>query len=538
MKGNGTATNNPKIIFRNSKLIGNKAELGNGGAVFARNLDIDVIDSTVLDNKVGTANGNPTANKFRNDGGAFYVQNCTMNVIGSNFTSNSAFPQQDSSGFGSLATGQGGAIYTKDSDVSIIDSIMESNTAIKGGALFNFEDLSELKNTKLNIKRTRFVRNRVFRPFYEDRRGNFRKSGGEGGAIKIAYVDSITFESCEFDENYAAFRGGAFDINKRFLLSGALFKKCSFTNNVAATTTAGTKTVYGGGAGFMTDGRTRFIQCNFFNNLGVKGQGGALVGVGADPTNPKTTGNDMSIERSAFTCNQGRLGGAVTNIRIEAPGRVNISDSTFDGNMATGGFRDATGWGSMYLQNVNTTISGSQFIGNVGGGAKARGGAIQLAYPGGFNTSFSMMGTTFRDNIFRNSTTSFPNDMDYSVHQSGTFDPRCGANSRPGNSFCDADASMAPLISTNNPDTFCEGACIGPKCPRCSRLPDINIADCPLPPVPPEVETGRYLSEDLEDMGNIDIGKMSAEELAESLIEHVEGYYKEMEEEANEIAAL
>ena len=51
-------------------------------------------------------------------------------------------------------------------------------------------------------------------------------------------------------------------------------------------------------------------------------------------------------------------------------GQVNISDSTFDGNTATIGGGD----GALLLINMNAIISGSQFIGNAGGGD-----AIQLS---------------------------------------------------------------------------------------------------------------------------------------------------------------
>ena len=130
------------------------------------------------------------------------------------------------------------------------DSIMDGNSAVggegrqgRGGVLFDIE--STRGDTTLNSIRTRFTRNFATSVASNDPDVQQR---GEGGAI----------------------RGGAVDINERSLLNGALFKKTSFTNNVATSS---------GGAIYMTDGRTRFDRCTFFNNLSVRGQGGAIYGV-------------------------------------------------------------------------------------------------------------------------------------------------------------------------------------------------------------------------------------------------------------------
>lgn len=240
------------------------------------------------------------------------------------------------------------------------------------------------------------------------------------------------------------------------------------------------------------------------------------------------TGKQISIEKSTLTCNKGKLGGAMTFVKVrkinDFLGQVNISDSTFDGNTATGGSGD----GSMYLQNMNAIILGSQLIGNAGGGDKPRGGAIQLFIgcrrfitdgEKCRDATFEMSGTAFRDNGFRNSTTSFPNDMDYFLGSGFDFDIMCGADSRPGNSFCDANASLAsPSISTNIPASFCEGACTGPSCPRCAKLPQVSV--CPSPPqrrALSEVSDYNDMDESDEDIDNIDISGMSEPEVADLL---------------------
>lgn len=237
------------------------------------------------------------------------------------------------------------------------------------------------------------------------------------------------------------------------------------------------------------------------------------------------TGKQISIEKSTLICNKGELGGAMTLVKVrkndDLLGQVNISDSTFDGNTAIRGAGD----GSMYLQNMNAIISGSQFIGNAGGGDKPRGGAIQLFIgcrrEKCRDATFAMSGTAFRDNGFRNSTTTFPNDMDYFLGRGFDFDIMCGADSRPGNSFCDANASLAPSISTNIPDSFCEGACTGPSCPRCAKLPQVSL--CPSPPQRRALlEVSDYndmdeSDEDIDDIDDIDISGMNDLEVANLL---------------------
>lgn len=214
-------------------------------------------------------------------------------------------------------------------------------------------------------------------------------------------------------------------------------------------------------------------------------------------------------------------------------GQVIISDSTFDGNTATGGGGD----GSMYLANMNTIISGSQFIGNAGGGDKPRGGAIQLSINCGTkcsNATFAMSGTAFRDNGFRNSTTSYPNDMDYFLggrFERPDFDIMCGADSKPGNSFCDANASLAPSISTNIPDSFCAGACTGPSCPFCAKLS--QVSSCPPSPERRALSEASDIDMDEpEDIDNIDISEMSDPEVANLLAKCAENrIIKAIEEE-------
>lgn len=234
LKGTDTAgkkpgkTRRPSLSFRNCGLFNNTAE-GPGGAIYTSHTDIHVIDSIVRDNKAYS-------------GGAFYVENGALNSIRSNFTGNSAAEL-------------GGAVFALDTDVSMTDSIMDGNSAVAGGVLYDKESTGGDTVHTLNGIRTRFTRNSASR---------------EGGAIFVQKSASIIFDSCTFDENEAGLRGGAIDINERFLLNGALFKRSSFTNNVATSS---------GGAVYMTDGRTRFVRCNFFNNLSIRGQGGALYGV-------------------------------------------------------------------------------------------------------------------------------------------------------------------------------------------------------------------------------------------------------------------
>ena len=252
MKGTDTAVNKPsqtrpRLSFRNCGLFDNTSE-GSGGAIFTIYTDIDVIDSIVRGNKASA-------------GGAFYVENGALNIIRSNFTGNSVAPP----------LGFGGAVYALDTDVYMTDSIMDGNSAVggegrqgRGGVLFDKE--STRGDTTLNSIRTRFTGNFATSVASSNPKVQQR---GEGGAIFARKSASITFDSCTFDGN-EAFRGGAIDIDERSLLNGALFKKTSFTNNVA---------ISSGGAIYMTDGRTRFDRCNFFNNLSVRGQGGALYGV-------------------------------------------------------------------------------------------------------------------------------------------------------------------------------------------------------------------------------------------------------------------
>lgn len=114
---------------------------------------------------------------------------------------------------------------------------------------------------------------------------------------------------------------------------------------------------------------------------------------------------------------------------------------TFENNTATFG-------GALYLFNGLSSISGCRFEGNVARNAD-QGGAI---YYGGTTTSNAIVSSVFKGNE--------ANEVLQDIRniRPSTVDVQC---TDPSNSFCSAEPSSGPDVSTNNPQDECAGASIG-----------------------------------------------------------------------------
>lgn len=327
LDGNGlpvngnTATANGGAIYSNASIInitggsfdGNSATgTGSGGAICATTgssitiTGTDFISNTskgggainlgstsTLTVTGGSFDGNQASNTVAFGGAIFAASSGQINLNGITFTKNHA-------------ANNGGAIYTDTvAAVNITGCTFGSNGATasadknyvdadSGGALYSTNSTLTLTNDK----------------FY----GN-TASSGNGGAINILNLSTVTVESCSFGTNDA---------------------NISVNANSAKS----------GGAIYSDNSTLTILNDKFYGNKATDGQGGAVYYIA---NNIHLTVNDSDFTGNTATSSGGALhlqdGGGSSN--------YNITNTTFDGNTTTG-----TG-GAIHISQGHCNISQS-----------------------------------------------------------------------------------------------------------------------------------------------------------------------------------
>jgi predicted outer membrane repeat protein len=253
-------------------------------------------------------------------------------------------------------SGAGAAIYSDNyATVNVIGSFLIDNVADNdGGAIY--------ANGDLNLIGTSFITNRA------------NGSPGRGGAVYMTGSGSFKSEASTFTGNKAN-AGGAVYIEKAG--GAAAINDSIFTANIVT----GDANHFGGGAVYNSGGTLEVQRTAFNANLGVQGQGGALVNnVNATAliTNTLFDGNIAGDTGSAMD------GGAIKNLGTLAVGR-----STFVANWAQGG-----SGGAIATAANNLSIANSTFSANV---AAVQGGALLIS---------GTAQTTIRNSTLANNTAS------------------------------------------------------------------------------------------------------------------------------------
>ena len=316
----------PKTVtFNHTRFEGNTSSDG-AGAIRVMNMNLAVTDSQFTNN-TGTR------------GGAIYVVNMVgeVNISGSTFDGNSAGEYGGAAAIRSAVgdvkiTGShftsntakasgGGALYINcaGEDVVVTGSTFADNKAVdsEGGAIF-FGTLGSGTASDITVENSEFT-------------GNI--ADGSGGAV---YGNVTAMTGSSFTSNTAAQNGGA------YYGSGTAISATSFANNSAAQ----------GGAVF---GNGLTISGGIFTENEASDRGGAVISTSATEV--------LTIkDNSVFKDNKAVVrGGAVLGYKID------VSDSSFEGNRATGGEG-----GAIYAHS-DLNVENSEFTGNT---SSTSGGAI------------------------------------------------------------------------------------------------------------------------------------------------------------------
>ena len=213
------------LTIRNITLIGGYS-VGEGGAIFAGDCDITVIDATFKDNRAET-------------GAAISTNRGNVRILDSTFTDNTA--------------NAGGGVYSDEGNVTVTDSFFKNNDASDygGGALYC--------DAKINVTGSTFIG--CDSPRY----------GGAIFTMDKLHVSDCLFENCTsaiggvfnsngggvivnstFADNYAKLDGGVFSASSDMSIAD-----CNFTGNGAGKF---------GGVMYLFGGDTSIISSSFINN--------------------------------------------------------------------------------------------------------------------------------------------------------------------------------------------------------------------------------------------------------------------------------
>lgn len=264
----------------------NAAGLG-GGAVSVTLAQLLINASQFVGNQAGTQ---PEHGRCVPSGGAIYNGPWSIFQIGSDATDGRCTVSQNT------AT-RGGAIafgsQVRGSYIGAVDFI--DNEAVTGGAVFS-EALAPV-----HFATTTFKLNRA-----QGGIGGFiYRQEDAGGAVYHADGKDLSFNECNFEDNYAKYWGGAIAIDN---FSGAQLVNCDLLRN--------TVLAYGGGVYVGPASTIALLDSTFISNEGDSGGGVA------DSVNAHTT-----VRRCHFQNNKARDGGGIYSSFLDAHDSVFVDNT-------------------------------------------------------------------------------------------------------------------------------------------------------------------------------------------------------------------
>ncbi len=294
----------------------NSNGLGGGGAVYTDSARLNLY-RCIFQN-----------NQSSGPGGALYMSRLFAGsfIDSCNFSSNKT-------------TGRsGGAVYNTQTVAPITNSIFYQNESYEpGGGLYNLQAASQINGCTFTQNKSSSTGGGIY---YSSGSINgfvprivnctFSKNlSYSGGGVYWETLSPASIDSCRFDKNVAGYEGGgAVCITNYGKLSNCIFS-FNETNNS-----------YGGGGIRFTRTATGIVDsCVFIGNRANTPHSpysSAFAGGGAITTSypEHSQGNSIIIRHSSFTGNQSTNGGAICAPRPLYPTMIDISNCTFNDNIA------------------------------------------------------------------------------------------------------------------------------------------------------------------------------------------------------------
>ena len=257
----------------------------------------------------------------------------------------------------------GAALYIRDSTSVLIKQCIISNHRVDEGAIYYAS-----RTGSFTIDQSRFDNNyglfsssfggAIYLDSYygnasilnSNFSGNRAGSSASGGAVHIAYIQSVTIESNHFNSNSAGSSGGALYIYSQ---QDVNIQNVIFQHNRGGASSGN------GGAIYYHGGNITITNSTFINNTVIGGGGGAIYSV-RRYTNITLTNNTFSYNTAAYC--------GVMDIDEFFHHHVNFTGNTFTYNRAVGVVAGNNGGGVICIRNASISLMDNNFLHNTATG--------------------------------------------------------------------------------------------------------------------------------------------------------------------------
>jgi serine/threonine protein kinase/energy-coupling factor transporter ATP-binding protein EcfA2 len=355
------------LILQNSLIAHNTvatsdSDSGGGGGIESADGMLIIKNSQIVDNTV-TASG-----KFASGGGISSVYD-KVTLINSNVTGNSV------TGGPQTTIVSGGGIYSGYDTITLTNSSITGNKLtggqqyIIGGGIYNSEGTLTLTNSTI-------TQNSIA--------GNSVKEGAIAGGI-ASLASTTTIHNSRITGNAVVNKNTIFGGGTAFSGGPITISNSTIADNTAVSNSSSNAL----GGGIENEGTLSMSNSTLSGNTAVSNGGSSLGGgIYNIHTGTLTMTNSTLSENTARSSNASAQGGGIDN-----EGRVSVSSSTFQGNMAVSN-HDALGGGINNSRPTGIlTVTSSTFLANKANGTQGGQG-------GGLNDAghLIVIGSTFSDN--------------------------------------------------------------------------------------------------------------------------------------------
>ena len=405
--------------------------LSAGGAVIIHNSRVIIQDCFFLNNSVtavpvimNSTRSNQTVVNIV--GGAVSIQTSYVTINNSLFLYNSANKSclMSHNGNKMKCSGAGGALFVEQSSLQVIDSVFTSNTAFaQGGTIAAINSNISIRNCQMTCSEAPY--GGVFyiigtNASIDDSDMSHNTHSLQGAVMYVAkWRDStrVTFNNCTFSNNQADFgssivmffhsyvtiNSSTFYKNKALSTGGVVYAQVYCTLDVQSSSFEN-NTADSAGVISVSDGTKATIQNSHFHGNTVEIFGGVLVGV---------NNSSITITASVFVGNRANIAGGA--LYVESFVVLDLHNNVFDGNRAS------RSGGVLYAQSfVTLDLTNNVFDSNA---AMVYGGALFLNI-----SKVKIRNNQFRNNIAINDSCYITSNHETFADRVYEMDTICGLN--------------------------------------------------------------------------------------------------------------
>ena len=389
--GGAVFVNTPgKISISGSRIVHNEAINGGGGLYLRSAAGISIVKTIIADNKAD--NGGGLYAQASGPKSVVMIDGCTISnnvALGDNggglqlrSVDNARFIVKNSLVTGNAAQTAGGGLYIAEGHLLISKTSFSNNTADRGGAI------AADKVKTLTISGSRFLGNEATNATLANPGGGALYLQGSNTVLKIASTIfagnksatyggvlahsgglSIHVIGSSFLGNFAAFRGGAFELEDGAVLA------------MSTSLVSGNEALGGGAFSLKFAATLTLKNSTVSGNLADSGGGGAIF---AQPTSV------LNLTGNKFTENRALYGGAIHIISNMGGQAVT---ATLSGNLFQANVAEMVGGAVATSGATVFTSKSDKFIGNVA--VTGQGGGVYLDNTGGI----TITGSLFQGNV-------------------------------------------------------------------------------------------------------------------------------------------